>query len=113
MTDDLPGLVARLREKRPDLEGLPEIHYEHGWWCDGAYNDFRLLNSTARVIVIGACAEALARSGWGMAYDNDVWAARANVSPVKIGLMPESPDFTTAIVEAVIALAEKGSNDGQ
>jgi hypothetical protein len=105
-TDDLPGLVARLREKRPDLEGLPEIHYEHGWWCDGAYNDFRLLNSTARAIVIGVCAEVLAEAGYGMVKYGAVWHA-APIIANRFQSMPRAPDFTTALVSAVIALAEE------
>jgi hypothetical protein len=109
MTDDLPGLVARLREKRPDLKGrLPQRMGE--WWGDppgkpGSAISF-ISPATARAIVIGVCAEVLAEAGYGMVKYGAVWHA-APIIANRFQSMPRDPDFTTALVSAVIALAEE------
>jgi hypothetical protein len=112
MTDDLPGLVARLREKRPDLaDRLPT--YPHGGWWQFTWEDDCCIPGTglralvgpeqARVMVIGLCAETLAEAL--VTYVTD---PRGTVVFDGGGeRMLHHADFTTALVSAVIALAEE------
>lgn len=107
---DLPTLVSELRAARPDLAvmvptyGGPMAPF---WWVRGEGDDCQ--ESTARSIVNGVCAEALAKAGYADIFwhNNTKCYVWNNFGEHGDYIVPPCPDFTTALVRAVIALGKE------
>jgi hypothetical protein len=112
MTDDLPGLVARLRERVPAMADRLPISKGGCVWMVPAEGGLiidrgLILAATARQILAGVCAEVLAErrahvetgAGETIVFDQFDMEGAA--------VLASFPDFTTALVSAVIALAEE------
>lgn len=103
MPSDLPTLIARLREARPELAGsLPE---SRGFrWTIGQDMDRHELPSVVvEPILIGVCADELRKKGQAVVEDGKGNFRHIGLTgPARVFSLPAAPDFPSALVEAVI-----------